>query len=228
MSMKRKRLIWRLALGAAALCLVLALAAFGLSGLVRLRVRDRIVTAEEAAAWGADCVLVLGAGVRPDGSPSLMLAERVDAGLSLWRAGAADKLLMSGDHGRADYDEVNVMKDRATAAGVPSSAVFMDHAGFSTYDSLYRAKAVFAASKVVIVTQRYHLYRALYIADRLGLEAVGVPCDTRTYAGQTYRDLREVLARDKDALKCLFRPKPTYLGEVIPVSGSGDATNDRA
>ena len=113
------------------------------------------------------------------------------------------------------------------ARGVPSEDVFMDHAGFSTYDSFYRAGAIFSAKKVVIVTQAYHRPRALWIARALGLEAVGVACDTQRYPGQLYRDIREILARDKDFFKCIFRPLPRYLGEAIPISGSGDATNDR-
>ena len=102
----------------------------------------------------------------------------------------------------------------------------MDHAGFSTYESIYRAKDIFQAKKVVIVTQKYHLYRALYIANRLGLEAYGVGADPRQYVGATYREIREILARDKDFIKCIFKPEPTYLGDTIPVSGNGDITND--
>ena len=102
----------------------------------------------------------------------------------------------------------------------------MDHAGFSTYESIYRAKDIFEAKKVVIVTQEYHLYRALYIANQLGLEAYGVGADPRQYVGATYRELREILARDKDFIKCIFKPEPTYLGDTIPVSGNGDITND--
>ena len=102
----------------------------------------------------------------------------------------------------------------------------MDHAGFSSYDSVYRAKEIFGVKKVVIVTQRYHLYRALYIANQFGIEAYGVPSNPRLYARQAKRELREILARNKDFLKCLVKPNPTYLGEAIPISGSGDVTND--
>ena len=133
---------------------------------------------------------------------------------------------MSGDHGRAEYDEVNTMKNYAIEKGVKSEDIFMDHAGFSTYESIYRAKEIFKAKKVVIVTQKYHLYRALYIAKQLDLEAYGVGADPRQYVGATYREIREILARDKDFIKCIFKPTPTYLGETIPVSGNGDATND--
>ena len=223
--MKKKKKAWLIA---AAVLVLLALAlGLGPDLVIAAAGRGKIVSAEESAAFGADCILVLGAGLMPDGSPSLMLGERIQTGVDLYQAGVAPKLLMSGDHSRDDHDEVNAMKDAAMARGVPSEDVFMDHAGFSTYDSSYRARDIFGVKKAVIVTQAYHLPRALWIARRMGLEAVGVACDTRRYPGQLYRDIREILARDKDFFKCIFRPLPRYLGEAIPISGSGDATNDR-
>lgn len=187
--------------------------------------KDRIITADEAAELeNTDCVLILGAGVR-DGNPTPMLRDRLITGISLYKSGAAPKIIMSGDHGREDYDEVNVMKSYAVENGVPDSDVFMDHAGFSTYDSVYRAKAVFEADSIIIVTQKYHLYRALYIAERLGVNAVGVSADLDDYSGQLKRDLREIAARDKDFFSCLFKPEPKYLGEKIPVSGDGNITD---
>lgn len=187
--------------------------------------KDRIITADEAAELeNTDCVLILGAGVR-DGNPTPMLRDRLITGISLYKSGAAPKIIMSGDHGREDYDEVNVMKSYAVENGVPDSDVFMDHAGFSTYDSIYRAKAVFEADSIIIVTQKYHLYRALYIAERLGVNAVGVSADLDDYSGQLKRDLREIAARDKDFFSCLFKPEPKYLGEKIPVSGDGNITD---
>ena len=183
-----------------------------------------IVNADEAIDYRADCILVLGAGVRADGSPSDMLRDRIDTGIALYRAGAAPKLLMSGDHGRTNYDEVNVMRSRALSADVPSADIFMDHAGFSTYDSLCRARDVFAVQRVIIVTQESHLPRALCIAKSLGLEAVGVPADLNRYAGQTFRDLREAVARCKDMFYIITKPEPVVLGEVIPITGNGEAT----
>lgn len=173
-----------------------------------------------------DCIIVLGCQVRDDGSLSDMLRDRLHRGLELYQIGAAPKLLMSGDHGRTHYNEVGAMKRYAVENDVPSEDVFMDHAGFSTYETIYRAKEIFQAKKVVIVTQEYHLYRAVYIAQQLGLDAYGVSADYRVYSGQSARDFREVLARCKDFAMCLFRPEPTYLGDAIPVSGSGDLTND--
>lgn len=199
---------------------------FGINHYIKATAGRQIVTPEQAAAFQADCVLVLGAGVESDGSPSPMLRDRLSRGLELYEMGASDRLLMSGDHGSRLYDEVGAMKRFAVAAGVPSQCVFMDHAGFSTYESLYRARDVFQANRIVIVTQKYHLYRALYVADRLGLQAVGVACAEISYGGQQLRELRETLARVKDFFYLFAAPEPTYLGQAIPVSGDGDVTND--
>lgn len=200
-------------------------ALYGINSYVKTSVKDKVITAEEAALIDSDCILILGAGVRGE-RPSHMLEDRLLKGISLYQEGASDRLLMSGDHGRKDYDEVNVMKQFAIDSGIPSERVFMDHAGFSTYESLYRARDIFQAKKIVIVTQEYHLYRALFIAKQLGIEAVGVASDLRPYVGQESREAREVLARAKDFLYVLVKPEPTYLGDVIPVSGNGDLTND--
>ncbi len=173
-----------------------------------------------------DCILVLGAGVR-DGKPSDMLRDRLDTAIALYFDGVAPKLLVSGDHGSLDYDEVNVMKSYAMDAGVPSEDIFMDHAGFSTYESIYRAKAIFCVSRMMIVTQEYHLPRALYIAESFEIEACGVSADLRTYIGSVKYNIREVAARVKDFFSCIAKPLPTYLGEEIPIDGNGDITNDK-
>ena len=194
---------------------------------VKAVARKKIITSQEALELkDVDCILVLGCKVKDNGEPSPMLLDRLITGTELYKEGAAPKILMSGDHGRDTYDEVNVMKKYALDNGIPSEDVFMDHAGFSTYDSIYRAKHIFEAKKVIIVTQEYHLNRALYLAHKLGLEAYGVPADLRDYSGQTMRDIREIVARCKDFALGAFKPKPTYLGDVIPISGDGNATND--
>ena len=117
------------------------------------------------------------------------------------------------------------MKRYAIAQGVPSEVIFCDHAGFSTYESIYRARDIFGAGRIIIVSREYHLYRALYIARKLGLEAYGVSADLRSYRGQAYSDLREDLARFKDFFTAQLQPLPTYLGEAIPLSGSGSLTD---
>ena len=202
------------------------LAALGASLYVVKTTEERIVAPEAVPVENWDCVLVLGAGVRPDGSPSDMLYDRVRTGLDLYHGGAAPKLLMSGDHGRSEYDEVGCMLGLALEDGVAAADVFLDHAGFSTYESLVRAKEVFGADSLVIVTQKYHLYRALYIAESLGMEAVGVPADLRGYAGQFMRDIREVVARAKDVLSVWIGAEPTYLGDAIDLAGDGTVTQE--
>ena len=217
-----------------AVCCVLILAILGSSAVlianafVKGSTAPGILSPEEAAELeDVDCIIVLGCLVKADGTPSDMLADRISVGVSLYQNGTSPKLLMSGDHGQKEYDEVNTMKSCAIEAGVPSEDIFMDHAGFSTYESIYRAKEIFGADKIVIVTQEYHLHRALYVADALGIEAYGVSADLRSYAGQTKRDVREVLARIKDMAYALFKPLPTYLGDPISLDGSGDVTNDQ-
>ena len=205
-----------------------------LAGMVTLCVSDAVVkktadgilSIQDAAQLeDVDCILVLGCRVYGD-NPSHMLEDRLIVGLELYELGAAPKLLMSGDHGQDDYDEVNTMKQIAIAAGVASEDVFMDHAGFSTYESIYRAKEIFGAEKIIVVSQQYHLYRAMYIAQALGLEAWGVSADLRDYQGQIVRDVREILARTKDVIGVELGLQPTYLGDKISLDGSGDVTND--
>lgn len=179
---------------------------------------DMIVGAEQASdVIDADCILILGAGVRNDGTPSDMLADRLKVGIELYNSGAAPKILVSGDNSRKDYNEPEAMKLYCVENGVPEEDIVLDYAGFSTYESLFRARDVFCAENIIIVTQEYHLYRALYVAEKLGIGAVGVSADLRTYRGQSYRDLRETAARNKDFLFTLFMPEPTYLGEQIPI-----------
>lgn len=173
-----------------------------------------------------DCILILGAGIWGD-KPSPMLQDRLDEGIKLYKKGLSSKIIMSGDHGKEEYDEVNVMKSYAIEKGVPSKDIFMDHAGFSTYESVYRSKEIFEVKKMIIVTQKYHLYRALYIADRLDINAYGVNSNPKKYSGQIFREVREIIARNKDFIYTIIKPKPTYLGESINVSGSGDITNDK-
>jgi SanA protein len=219
MSMPKK--IFRLLLALFALGAAVVL---GINLLILLSTRDRIL--DSAENFGVDCVLVLGARVYSSGSLSPVLQDRMDTGIRQYELGAGKKLLLSGDHGQKEYDEVNAMKRYAQEQGVPEEDLFLDHAGFSTYESLARLKEVFGAKKVVIVTQRYHLSRALYIARSLGLEAWGVAADLRPYAGQLRFEAREVLARCKDFVYCLFKPDPTYLGNPIDLSGSGSQTYD--
>ncbi len=225
--MKKRKALKITVIVLCSLFLLGVISVFAVNGYVVAKGKDRIISTDKAATiTDVDCIIVLGCQVKEDGTLSHMLRDRLSRGVELYHAGAAPKLLMSGDHGRTNYNEVGAMKQYAIDNGVPSQDVFMDHAGFSTYETMYRAKEIFQAKKVIIVTQEYHLYRAVYIAQALGLEAYGVTSDQHTYGGQTIRDVREVLARCKDFATSILKPKPTYLGEVIPISGNGDQTND--
>ena len=209
------------------LIIILLVAILGINFYVQVSTKNKIIKDNEySKIEEVDCIVVLGASVWGD-RPSPMLEDRLLQAIELYKNNIAPKIIVSGDHGTEYYDEVNTMKNYLLENGIPEEDIFMDHAGFSTYDSIYRAQAIFGAKKIVVVTQEYHLYRALYIAKRLGIEAYGVRANPRQYAGAVYREVREILARNKDFVKCILKPEPTYLGDTIPVSGSGNATNDK-
>ncbi len=181
---------------------------------------DTILNAEEAEKLkGVDCIIVLGCFVKKDGTPGNILADRLKTGVELYENGVAPKIIMSGDHSSDEYNEVASMKNFAVNAGVPSEDIFMDHAGFSTYETMYRAKEVFGAKKVVIVTQEYHLYRSVYIAEKLGMEAYGVASDFKL------QENREILARCKDFMTTIIKPRPANLGKVYSIKANGNITN---
>ena len=175
----------------------------------------------EMKALEPDCILILGAGITDKDTPSPMLKDRLDAGIQIYKEGVASKILLSGDNGQQEHNEIHVMLKYAKEAGVPEEDIFCDHAGFSTYDSMYRASSIFGVERAIVVTQKYHQYRALYVGEELGLDVWGVASDQEEYAGQSYRDLREILARIKDFGKAAIKSESVLGGEVIPISGSG-------
>ena len=177
---------------------------------------------QQIKAKDPQCIIILGAGVRIDGSPTKMLADRLEAGTALYKKGAAPKILLSGDNGTVEYNELKAMRRFVVDAGVPEKDIFMDYAGFSTYESVYRAQAVFCVKSAVVVTQRYHESRALYVGEKLGLDVCGVTADQEVYGGQFNREVREIFARDKDFIKCIYKPEPTFLGDKIPITGNGN------
>lgn len=171
--------------------------------------------------------IVLGARVYSNGSVSPILADRLMTGIELYKEGKVKKLLLSGDHGQVSYDEVNAMREFVSAHGVPDEDIFMDHAGFSTYDSMYRARDIFTVNDAIIVTQDFHLPRALYIGRQLSLNVVGFSADKRQYIGMKYLNNREILARAKAVMQIVIHDKPKYLGKTIPITGDGRETNDK-
>ena len=174
------------------------------------------------------CILVLGAGLSESGTPSPMLKDRLDTAISLYNKNVAPKLLLSGDHGKKYYDEVKSMKKYCLEQGVPLEDLFLDHAGFSTYESIVRSQKVFQVQRMIIVTQEYHQYRALYTARKSGIEAYGVSASLREYSGQDIRDQREFFARNKDFLQTLYWPDPTYLGGPIPITGDSALSQEES
>ena len=187
--------------------------------------KNKILPLEKVPQDDIDCILILGASIQNQ-KPSAMLEDRLITGIKLYNSGISKKILVSGDHTQEDYDEVNVMKNYLIENGIPSEDIFMDHYGISSYDSIYRAKEIFKAEKIIIVTQKYHLYRSLYIANMLGIESYGVATDDIRYPNQSNRDIREFLARIKDFFKSIGHPSSKYLGEVYSIKGNGNSTNN--
>lgn len=176
---------------------------------VILSTKNRIVSGYSELLTDIDYIVVLGAGIRR-GKPSPMLEDRLKTGISLYNNDISNKILITGDHMNDDYDEVTVMKNYLLEHGIPEEDIITDNYGISTYDSIYRVKNVYKSNKVVIVSQRYHLYRALFLSDNLDLESYGVEADLRYYYGQWYREIREILARNKDFIKGIIKPKAVY------------------
>ncbi len=174
----------------------------------------------------ADAVIILGAYVRPDGALSWILKDRLDTGLEVYSLGKAPKIIVSGDHGQKDYNEVQAMKDYLLDHGVPAQNIFMDHAGFDTYDSIYRARDIFQVKSAIIISQNFHLPRAVYIAKRLGIETQGV--QAKLYYPWWYANtIRDSIARVKAYTDVeILKSKPRFLGEVISINGDGRVTQD--
>ena len=218
------------------LIIIAAILVFGLSAYVTQSVKSEIAgvdtgrgisesAAEDCRSIDPQCILVLGCAVWADNEPSPMLKDRLDTAITLYKNGIAPKLLLSGDNSIAEYSEPDCMLQYTLAQGVPPEDIFLDFAGFSTYESVYRSHAVFRADRMIVVTQKYHLFRALKACEALGIEAKSVASNQQKYAGRYYREAREVLARDKDLFKGLIKAKPTYLGDEIPVEGDGTVTH---
>lgn len=205
--------------------IAMVLVVVGTNAWVVLTTKNNIHTVTDVASFQADAIVVLGASVRPDGSLSPILADRVDGAIALYEEGVAPKIIMSGDNGQTSYNECAAMKRYAVAHGVPSEDVFCDHAGFSTYDTMYRARQVFGCQRLVVSTQTYHLYRAIYAGEGLGMTVAGVPTDLRNYQDQRYYDVREIGARTKDFFKTLTKAESIFVGEPISLNQSGDVTN---
>lgn len=207
----------------ARLALVVLLAFAALLMIIPVLMRfaeDPYMYASIADVPQADAALVLGASVYR-GSPSPVLEDRAHTAVDLFKDKTVAKILVTGDNGSLSHDEVTPVRKYLLQAGIPAGDIFLDHAGFDTYSSMYRARDIFGARSIIIVTQDFHLPRALYIARSLGLTAYGVPL----HDGGEARDyLREIPAALKAVVDVLLHRKPKYLGEPIPLSGDGSTT----
>ena len=219
------KVVGRLLAAVLAIAFAVVLVFAGTNAAAILTTQDDIVDQQAAASFDAAAIIVLGASVYPDGPPSGILQDRLDDGIALYFAGAAPKIIMSGDNGTESYIECWAMKQYAISQGVPSEDVFCDHAGFSTYETMYRARHVFGADRVVIATQTYHLYRAVYDAQGVGMEAIGVPSDYGEYVNQSWYDFREIFARTKEFFQVLFSVPSAFVGDPISLDQSGDVTD---
>lgn len=167
--------------------------------------------------------LLLGARVYDDGRLSHVMEDRALTAIQLYQSGKVDKILISGDHGTSGYDEVNTIKDYLINQNVPQENIFTDHAGFDTYDSIYRARDIFEVDSMIIVTQKFHLPRAVYIANSLGVKSIGVVADRREYRDKERNQIRESVARIKAFLNVILKAEPKFLGNKIPITG--DSSN---
>lgn len=219
-----KRILITLLLMVLAAVAVVALANLATVATTRGQVRTVATAADELAGNPADAVVVLGASVYPDGTPSDILADRLEVAVDLYKAGAAKAIICSGDNRTSHYNESDAMKAYCVSLGVPSEDVYVDHAGNTTYESLYRARHLFGAQRIIVATQAYHLYRALFAADQLGMEAWGVATDKGAYDDQLKYSMREVAARTKDFFAALAHVPVPIEEDPISLNESGDLT----
>lgn len=221
------RRIVRIALKITAILLAIALLFVVICNIVVIASASKYILPFENAKEleDIDCIIILGAAVRDDGTLSTVLEERCDMGAELYLSGASNRILASGDHSRVDYNEVGAMKNYIADKGISADVIFTDHAGFDTYDTMYRAKEIFQAQKVIIVTQQFHISRAVFIARSLGLDAYGVASDEEHRYFNLITEVREFAARPKYVLDALFKPQPKYLGEAIPIWGEASLSD---
>ncbi len=224
---KKKNLIKKILLALIIIVGCFVVVTVGMNLYVYIRSNKYIVSNSNEITDKIDAIIVPGAGLLSDGTPGPVLKDRLDNAIKLYKDGVSDRLLMSGDHGEQYHNEVRAMKDYAIENGVPSQNIFMDHAGFTTYETMIRARDIFKVKSCVISTQKYHLIRAVYTARGMGLKAWGVPSSIHiNHIKYIPLEAREFFARIKSVFSVLIKPNPTYTGDAIPINGNGDVTND--
>jgi SanA protein len=216
----------KLARVALALLVLASVSIAAANAFVTSRTAPRIVDTVSAAP-SRTVAIVPGARVDRDGTPSPILRDRLETARALFAAGRVGRILVSGDHSRADYDEVNAMHRWLVANGVPSDAIYLDHAGLRTLDTMERARRVFGVRDAIVCTQRFHLARSLFLAEAAGIDAVGVVSDRSVYPGRRVDAVRETFARSRAVLdRYVLHTQPHWLGDAIPIDGPAAATHD--
>lgn len=203
---------WTLTSGLVGLVLLVA----GANAFILLT-EDGKATSDVAEVPAAEVAIVPGALVQPNGKMSAMLADRVRGAARLWRAGKVEKILVSGDHHTWAYDEPDTMRKALVARGVPARDVFEDHAGFDTWATMVRARSIFNVQDAVVVTNGFHMPRALFLAEEAGIDATGLNADYHHWGYQGERSsVREVFSRVK-ALADVTLDTPAMAGPKIPI-----------
>ncbi|TDO77343.1 SanA protein [Flavobacterium chryseum] len=172
-----------------------------------------------------DVGIIFGAGINGD-QPSKYLKDRLDAGILLYNSKRINKILLSGDNGSNEYDELTVMKNYCFSHGVDTTKIFIDYAGFDTYSTMYRAKHIFNIKKATLISQKYHLNRAIYIGQKLGIKSVGFPANSGEYRGYQYVTFREYLSIFKSFFDVLRNREPHFLGHQIDINGVSNYSKD--
>lgn len=194
-----------------AICIIYVIAANLITtGATKSRIHDaEYFIGNDTSDEEYDAIIVLGCGIYDNSIPTPLMSDRLDVAINLYASGVAPKLLMSGDHSSSDYNEVAVMRDYAISRGVPEEDIILDHSGFSTYESMYRASRIFDINRAIVVTQEYHLYRALFLAEAMGIDAQGAVATGHEFRDQWYFDTREYFARAKDLIFGIIKPEVT-------------------
>lgn len=186
---------------------------------------DSVIFTELKDVPRTKVAIIFGAGINGD-QPSRYLKDRLDAGISLYKNHKVDKILLSGDNGRDEYDELSVMKLYCQKNGIDTAKIYIDYAGFDSYSTMYRAKYIFNVDTVILVSQKYHLNRCVYLGDKLGIKSFGYSADRGAYPGYKYYAYREKLSVAKAVLDVMRNRKPKYLGKQVDVNGKSNYTKE--
>lgn len=218
--MKTKKII-KLLIYASLLGIIIVL---GINLLVKSQT-DPVIFSREKDTPGSKVAIIFGAGIN-NNKPSKYLKDRLDAGIELYKNNKIDKILLSGDNGSDEHDELTVMKLYCYQHGVDTNKIYLDYAGFDSYSTLYRSKYIFNIDTAILVSQKYHLNRCINIGNKLGVKSYGFAADKGTYQGYKYASFREYFALVKSTIDLMIGRKPHFLGEKININGPSNYTKE--